>query len=94
MSFQQIRNTGFEIFIYTLGVLCGSANLFLYCFFGKLASDSFAKMADCLYEYNWYELPFDLEKYFIIMIANAQKPLFYDGFGVLVLNLQTFTNVS
>lgn len=68
--------------------------MFLYCFFGKLASESFEQMADCLYECNWYGLPVGLQKYFILMIGNAQRPLYYHGFGIAVLNLKTFSKVS
>lgn len=67
--------------------------LFLYCFFGKLAIDSFARMADSLFEANWQDLPINLQKYFILMIANSQKPIYYHGFGVAILNLETFCKV-
>lgn len=51
-------------------------------------------MADCLYEANWQELPPELQKNFILMIQNAQRPCFYHGFGMAILNLETFTKVS
>lgn len=73
----------------SLGVL----NLFLYCFFSKLAAESFEKFAECLYECEWHGLPNDLLKYFMVMIANTQKPMFYHGFGVAILNLETFSKV-
>lgn len=52
------------------------------------------KMAECLYETNWQDLSVDLQKYSILMISNMQKPRFHHGFGVAVLNLETFTQVS
>lgn len=73
--------------------LVGVANLFLFCYFGKLATQSFAGMSNALYESNWPEIPVRLQKYFIISIANTQKHIYYHGFGVAVLNLETFTNV-
>lgn len=51
-------------------------------------------MADTLYEASWPDLPIELQKYFIVMIGNAQQPLYYHGFGMAILNLQTFTKVS
>lgn len=51
-------------------------------------------MADCLYDTNWQMFSIKLQKYVVIMIGNAQKPLYYHGFGVAVLNLVTFTKVS
>lgn len=76
-----------------MSVLVSSSNLFLYCFFGKLATESFETMADCLYETNWLDLPVNLQKYFIVMIGNAQIPIHYHGFGVALLNLETFLKV-
>lgn len=71
-----------------------SSNLFIYCYFGKLATESYQNMADCLYESNWWELPVELQKYFLLMNVNMQRLLFYHGFEVAVLNLETFSKVS
>lgn len=71
-----------------------SSNLFIYCFFGKLATESYQKMADCLYESKWWELPVELQKYLLLMNMNMQRLLYYHGFEVAVLNLETFTRVS
>lgn len=68
-------------------------NIFLYCFFGSLATKSFEKMNDSLFECDWFELPVNLQKYFIIMIQNTQHPIFYHGFGMAVMNLETFLQV-
>lgn len=77
-----------------MGFTIGISNLFLYCYFGKLATESFEKMADCLYDCNWYEVSIQLQKFLIIMIANIQKPIYYYGFRLAILNLETFTKVS
>lgn len=68
--------------------------MFVFCFFGKLASDSFEKMTDHLYESNWPEYPVQLQKYFILLIANTQMPLYYHGSGIAILNLNTFLKVN
>lgn len=76
-------------------VLVGTSNLLMYCYLSKLATDSYAKMSDCVYnKITWYELPIGLQKYFVLMIQNMQQPLNYHGFGVIYLNLETFTKVS
>lgn len=59
-----------------------------------MATKSFEKMADSLYDCMWYGLDEKLQKYILIMITNAQKPIYYHGFGVAVLVLETFTKVS
>lgn len=76
-----------------MALLVGTTNLFFWCFFGKLTSESYARIADYLYESNWQDLPVELRKYFILLIANAQRPIFYHGFGIAVLNLETFCKV-
>lgn len=68
--------------------------MFIFCYYGKIATESFENMADTLYEASWPDLPIELQKYFIVMIGNAQQPLYYHGFGMAILNLQTFTKVS
>lgn len=67
--------------------------LFFYCYFGKIATDSLEGMADCLFESNWHELPIELQKYFLIMIGNAQRKLHYHGFGIVRLDLEAFSKV-
>lgn len=71
----------------------GTTILFVYCFFGKMATHSYEKMADRLYDCNWRELSPALQKYFVIIIQNAQRPIHYHGFGVAILSLGTFTTV-
>lgn len=50
----------------------GLSNVSLYNYFGQLASDSYEKMGNSLYEMNWYELPIDLQKSLFLMMANVQ----------------------
>lgn len=68
-------------------------NLFLYCFLGKLATESFIQMSDFVHQCNWLDLPIDLKKYFIRMMENTQRPLYHE-YGIAVLNLETFLKVS
>lgn len=83
----------FIIIIVLMVIMYSFSILFLYCFLGKFATDNFGGMSDCLYNADWYELTVGLQKYFIIMIRNTQKPLYYHGLGIVVLNLETFCKV-
>lgn len=75
--------------------MVSSSNLFIYCYFGKVATESYQHMADCLYsDSNWWELSVELQKYMLLMNANMQRLLYYHGFEVAVLNLETFSSVS
>lgn len=83
-----------RIIIVLIGFFCGLSNLFVYCYFGMVANESTLKMNDCLYDSNWYGLPLDLQKMFPFLIRNTQQPLFYHGFGVVPLQLETLQRVS
>lgn len=93
LNFQQMNYMNFGMTLLLIVFLTGLSNLFVFCYFGKLATDSFSNMGDCLFEYDWQALPIDLQKYFPLMIQNAQRRILYHGFGILVLKLETFTKV-
>lgn len=50
-------------------------------------------MADCVFYMEWFELPNELQKYFVPLIMNLQKPVYYHGFNVAKLDLQKFIKV-
>lgn len=91
--FKKFQNFDFDVTSAMTTVSVGMTNLFIYCYFGKLATDTYKKMSDCVFEMNWPELPNDLQKYIILMVRNMQKPLYYHGFGIVNLDLETFTKV-
>lgn len=88
-----MKHVDFEFFVLMNDFLVGTVNLFVYCYFGKLATESYEKMAECLYESNWHEKSYHLQKKILLMIENIQEPVVYHGFGVAVLNLSTFVKV-
>lgn len=71
-----------------------AATLYFFCYNGKRTTDSYLAFSNCLYESNWIILPIRLQKNFVLMIAHGQKVLFYDGLGLLELNLETFLKVN
>lgn len=92
-KFQQFHELDFTLLSISALFWSSFFILLLYCVFGKVASSSYENISIYLYEANWVELPLELQKYFVVLIANAQRPLFYHGFGVVVLHLETFTKV-
>lgn len=66
----------------------------VFCYCGAMTTDNFSKYVDRLYEIQWYNLPVPLQKQLIIIMANLQRPLFYQGFGMVTSNLSTFVNVK
>lgn len=77
-----------------MSFLVSSGNLYLYCFYGNRSTRDYAEMAHYLYASNWYKHPVELQKFFKMMIANAQIHLFYDGSGIVQLNLETYLKVK
>lgn len=102
LNFKLIQNFLFfqqwQQFDYTLASVIsttsiGMSVLLFYCYFGKLASESYEMMPNCVFDVNWHEQPNELQRYFILMIANMQKPVYYHGFEVAKMDLGTFVNV-
>lgn len=72
----------------------GFLNIFGYCAFGKSATEQFDQLPNYLFESNWPNSPLKLQKYFILMLADAQQPMQFVGFRIVILNLETFTKVG
>lgn len=93
-SFKQFQHLDIGI-LFIMGVAVSDAlSPFLFCFFGKMATDCYINMSDSLFQSNWYILPIELQKCFIVMIGFGQRPIYYHGFNVMILDLETFTAVS
>lgn len=75
-------------------VLLSTGNTFLYCFVGSLTTDQFRRYGDIAYEFKWYNLPIDMQKYFPLIIGNAQRPKVFTGLNIIDLNLSAFTKVK
>lgn len=71
----------------------GMSTLLLYCYYGKLATDSYEKTPSLVFEMDWYKQSYKVQQYLILMIANMQKPIYYHGFEVVKLDLETFVTV-
>lgn len=74
-------------------MMLSGSNLFCYCFYGRNTTHNYLMFADHLFESNWMNLPVELQEYFPLMISHAQIPLTFHGYGLVNLNLQTFTSV-
>lgn len=72
----------------------GMMVLFLYCYFGKIGAESMNHMSDYVFDLNWHELTPNLQKYIILMLMDMQMPLYYHGFELATLDLNTFLRVS
>lgn len=93
--FQQHEKVDFDICILVTSSIAGVSSLFLFCYFGRLATEIYGQMSYCLYESNWQSWPLDAQKtHLVLMIQNANRTLKYHGIGIFTLNLETFCMVS
>lgn len=92
---QILNDPDINILLISICTLTSLTNLALYCYFGRLTTDNYLQFSKCAYELtNWYELPVELQKYLILVISNANKPLYYNGLGIMSLKMETLTGVS
>lgn len=91
---QQLQDPDFVASLFIFVAVVVTSLLFLYCYFGKNATESFQTMSDCLFEADWFDVRVDLQKYYIMIVQNAQHPIFYHGFHLAILDLSTFAKVS
>lgn len=64
------------------------------CAFASYATDQIISTADVVYNSNWREYPLDLQKYFILIIARAQHPFFFNGLTLVHCTLEVFGKVG
>lgn len=83
-----------DIFISIAGLLTGISILLAYCYLGKVASESYIHMSDCIYELKWPKLRVRMQKSVILMIASMHESIFYHGLKIILLDLNTFIRVS
>lgn len=94
-SFDQVmKSLNSNIFIVLQCVPLGTGYVFLFCSVGSYTTDNFLRFADISYESLWYKFPPDLQKYLRLIIADAQRPQVFRGFGIVDLNLMAFAKVN
>lgn len=89
-----MNHLGFNVVFIGAAMMAGVSTLFAYCYCGIIATGSYEKMADCVYECSWYELEAKYQKFIVLIMTNTQRPIYYHGFGLAVLRLETFIKVN
>lgn len=88
-----LHKDGLSTALALLYVCWSSANTFLYCFLGNSATEKLLQMNEWLWNSNWHELRIEHQKFFIMLIANSQRPLHFHSFGIANLTLETYAKV-
>lgn len=75
-------NAYLEMFKPLQSVVIWMLIFYLLCHSGDKVTDHFNTLNDSYYEVLWYRLPVKQQKYFILLILNAQKPIYLEGFSI------------
>lgn len=82
-----------NLFLMATALQASTGSVFLYCYVGSMITDQFFIYGDIAYESDWHKLPLGLQKYFQLIIADAQRQRVFTGFNVIDLDLTAFTKV-
>lgn len=89
-----MHNWNLKLSVLFVDLSASCTNLFIHCYLGNQATFNCHSYGDLLYESNWIALSPLHRKYIFVMIANAQRPIHYHGFGIAYLNMELFTKVN
>lgn len=89
---QALRNPNLYIVTIINVIMSSVSNLYLYCFAGAVVTDN-CRFSDDLFYSNWIEMPNSLQKFYIIMIAEAQRSMYLEGYGLIRLSMESFGKV-
>lgn len=67
--------------------------IFCVCEFGHQLTQEFEMFDEKLCQFNWYLLPIELQRMFVIVMANAQQPNVMQGFGNIQCTRDSFKQV-
>lgn len=62
-------------------IIWSFAIMFFNCEIGQDVSNQFNKLSDDIWKCDWYLLSHQLQRMLIVIIINAQDPVFIRGFG-------------
>lgn len=80
--------TGIMVFVMTLVIIFFWP--FSLCYFADSATDRIKFIQRSVYDLNWYNFPLKQRKYFILILAQSQECVSFDGLYLVHCNLVTF----
>lgn len=63
---------------------------YLFCYFATSATDRISNIQQRVYDLNWYNFPPELRKHFILIMAQSQRTVHFDGLGLVHCTLECF----
>lgn len=68
--------------------------LYLFCHFGDMITQKFEHIAYSVYDVKWYTLSLNLQKTLPLVIMQAQKNVFFQGYAGIKCTRELFKKVS
>lgn len=68
--------------------------LFIFCNFGELVTAQFERFNRRLYRYKWYSLTIEMQKMYLIFVANTQQPVILSSFARIECTRETLKKVN
>lgn len=76
-------------------ILCALFWPAFLCYSATFATEQINnKIADTLYESNWYDFPPELQKYVVLIIARTQDTVYFTGMNLIGCTLEIFGKVT
>lgn len=83
------------IILKALSLVLGWLPFFYWtCNSGEHVATSFSKMDDSIYNISWHLYPSSLQKYFILIIMMAHRPVYIRGYAWITCSRETFKLVD
>lgn len=67
---------------------------FLVCDLGESVTSAFGEMDEIVYDINWPDVPPDIEKYVVLVLAATQQPIIMEGIFGMDCSRFTFKRVN
>lgn len=83
-----------EFFLPLCMMMWSFVAMFCICETGQNVSNQFSKLSEDILKCDWYWLPHKLQRMFIIIMINAQEPVFIRGFGNIKCTRTSFKQVN
>lgn len=86
----------FTVVMFTLYigcVICSSVWPFVYCYGSSYVTNRILTLADEVFDPVCFELPNELQKYSILIIARTQKAQHIKGYGLVICSVEFFGKV-
>lgn len=82
-----------DIIFLAVCVQASTGTVLLFCYVGSITTSEFLRYGDISYQSDWFRMTINQQKCILLIIVDAQRPLIFDGLGIIDFHLPTFVKV-